>query len=88
MISCVALERPGKWRALSVTILLLVAALPAAPLLWRALRSMDSLTASGGAVVGSAFVSALRNSVVVALLVAVVSLAVGLPAGVLAPLLR
>ena len=86
MISCIALERPGKWRALSVTILLLIAALPAMPLLWRALMSMDSLTASGGAAVGSAFVSALRNSVVVAVLVAAVSLVVGLPAGVLTAL--
>src|SRR5438067_11443808 len=86
MISCIALERPGKWRALSVTILLLIAALPAMPLLWRAIMSMDSLTASGGAAVGSAFVSALRNSVVVAVLVAAVSLVVGLPAGVLTAL--
>lgn len=82
MISCLLLERPGKWRSIGVAALLLVAVLPAMPLLWRTLMSMNSAAAFGGA----AFVSALQNSAVVALLVAVVSLVVGLPIGVLSAL--
>jgi iron(III) transport system permease protein len=82
MISCLLLERPGKWRSIGVAALLLVAVLPAMPLLWRTVMSMNSAAAFGGA----AFVSALQNSAVVALLVAVVSLVVGLPIGVLSAL--
>ena len=82
MISCVALEHPGKWRAIGITMLFLIAALPAAPLLWRTVIATNPATAF----VGDAFVSALQNSAVVALLVAVVSLLVGLPAGVLSAL--
>jgi iron(III) transport system permease protein len=82
MISCLALECPGKWRTLGVTTLLLIAVLPAAPLLWRSAVSLNSATTF----VGAAFGGALQNSVAVALLVAVVSLVVGLPTGVLSGL--
>src|SRR5713226_5683015 len=82
MISCLTLERPGKWRTIGITMLFLIAALPAAPLLWRTVTATDPATAF----VGDAFVSALQNSAVVALLVTVVALLVGLPAGVLTAL--
>src|SRR6266849_6132046 len=82
MISCLTLERPGKWRTIGITMLFLIAALPAAPLSWRTVTATDPATAF----VGDAFVSALQNSAVVALLVAVVSLVVGLPIGVLSAL--
>jgi len=82
MISCVALERPGKWRAIGVTMLFLGVALPVAPLLWCTVVSINSATIS----VGHAFSGALYNSAVVALFVTMVSLVVGLPTGVLAAL--
>jgi iron(III) transport system permease protein len=82
MISCLLLERPGKWRSIGVAALLLIAVLPAMPLLWRTLMAMNSAATFGGA----AFVSVLQNSAVVALLVAVVSLVMGLPIGVLSAL--
>ena len=80
MISSVCLERPGRWRALGVALLLLVAALPAMPLFWRTLGSGE-LASLGGAYGG-----ALWNSVVVASLVGMTTLVVGLPAGMLASL--
>jgi iron(III) transport system permease protein len=80
MISCVWLERPGKWRALGVAMLFLMAALPALPLFWQALAAQDLFS------VGSGFRSALLNSTGVALLVAVVSVVLGLPTGVVAAL--
>src|SRR5919106_1361265 len=82
MISCVVLERPGKWRTVSVTALLLVAVLPAVPLLWRAAVPMTSTPTF----VGAAFRSALQNSARVAFVVTMVSLLVGLPTGVLTAL--
>jgi iron(III) transport system permease protein len=82
MTSCLTLERPGKWRSIGVTLLLLAAALPTAPLLWRTVTSIDAVTAF----VGGAFGNALQNSMVVALLVVVVALVLGLPTGVLTAL--
>lgn len=82
MVSCVTLERPGKWRGIGVALLFLVAVLPAVPLVWRTVMSMDLATAF----VGDAFGSALQNSIMVALLVAGISLGVGWPAGVLTAL--
>ncbi|HKA55941.1 MAG TPA: hypothetical protein VKJ47_20005 [Candidatus Binatia bacterium] len=82
MTSCLWLERPGRWRTLGVTTLLLVAVLPAVPLLWRSAVSPNSATAF----VGATFGGALRNGAAVAVLVAVVSLLVGLPTGVLSAL--
>jgi iron(III) transport system permease protein len=80
MISCVSLEHPGKWRVTGVAILFLIAALPAVPLFWQALATQDLFS------VGSGFRSALLNSTGVALLVAIVSVVLGLPIGVLAAL--
>lgn len=80
MISSVCLERPGRWRAVGVAALLLLALLPAVPLFWRTLSSGEPAS------LGGAYGGALWNSVVVAALVGVTTLAVGLPAGLLASL--
>lgn len=82
MISCAILERPGPWRAMSVATLLVIAVLPTVPLLWSAVASL----ASAPTIVGNGFTSAGQNSALVAVPVAIVSLAVGLPAGVVAAL--
>lgn len=82
MISCLALERPGKWRGVSVAALFLVVALPHTPLLWHTLAATGTETFS----VGAHFGRALWGSARLALGVAAVSLAVGLPVGVLAAL--
>ena len=80
MISSISLERPGRWRALGVTSILLLAVLPAVPLFWHTLGSGE-LASLGGAYAG-----ALWNSVVVAASVGVITLVLGLPAGVLTSL--
>ncbi len=77
MISCLALERPGVWRGIGVVILCVVLVLPTAPVLWQMADAPNNAES-----VGAAFSSALQNSTVVALLVAVGSLGVGLPIGV------
>src|SRR5436190_23953475 len=77
MISCTVLERPGHWRAAGVAALLVLPLLPAVPLLAPALGAEEAAS------VGRAFSRALANSAVVAVLVAVVSFSLGLPAGVL-----
>jgi len=82
MISCLVLERPGTWRTIGVTALLFIAVLPAAPLVWSALVSL----ASASVFAGNAFQNAIENSILLALCVAVVSLAIGLPFGVLTAL--
>jgi iron(III) transport system permease protein len=80
MISCLWLVRPGVWRSAAVAALLVLAALPALPLLGQAMTSSD------GTAVGGAFGRALSNSGVVALLVAVAAWFLGLPGGVLVAL--
>ena len=82
MISCLVLERPGTWRTIGVTALLSIAVLPAAPLVWSALVS----SAAAPVFVGNAFQNAIENSILLALCVAAVSLAIGLPLGVLTAL--
>lgn len=82
MISCLVLERPGIWRTVGVTIVFLIAVLPAVPLVWSALGSL----ASPSVFVGNAFRNALENSVSLALCVAAVSLVIGLPLGVVTAL--
>jgi iron(III) transport system permease protein len=82
LISCLALERPGKWRGGCVALLLVAAGFPAIPLLWRAVTSIDAAVP----IVGNAFGGALWNSVMVALVVAVVAFVVGIPLGLLAAL--
>ena len=82
MISCLVLERPGTWRTIGVTTLLFIAILPATPLVWSALVS----SATASVFSGNVFQNAIENSVLLALCVATVSLAIGLPLGVLTAL--
>lgn len=82
MISCLVLERPGTWRTIGITILLFIAVLPAAPLVWGALVSSEWSSVFAG----NAFGGALENSVFLALGVAAVSLTIGLPLGVVTAL--
>lgn len=84
MISSLMLERPGRWRPVGLSLLLLVAALPALPLLSRLLLSMSSVAA----VATGPFVRSLQNSFLLAFAVAAISLFVGLPLGVLVALFR
>src|SRR6266571_1594085 len=80
MISCLWLERPGKWRAIGVVVLWTCAAVPALPLFWQGVAH------PAAAVLGAAFGAALWNSALVAVLVAVIALGLGLPSGVLTAL--
>ena len=82
MISCVLLERPGKWRTIGVAALLLLAMLPAIPLLHHMLTSPSSVAS----VMTGVFASALRHSLLLGGAVAAVAFFVGLPLGVLAAL--
>src|SRR5262245_56358171 len=81
MISCGLLERPGRWRSLTVTVVLAVAFAPALPLFWEALEQISSQAAIDGA-----FRDATLRSLMVAITVVVASLAFGVPAGLLAGL--
>jgi iron(III) transport system permease protein len=80
MISCLWLERPGRWRPVAVGLLFALIALPVAPLLWQTLASLEK-----GAV-DKAFLLGLRNSIGVAVAAAMLSFVIGLPAGVLTAL--
>jgi len=80
MISCVSLERPGKWRTVGVVLVFLAAALPALPLLWH----VDASTGGFFLSLSGAFGGALSNSILLALAVSAVALLFGLPVGVLA----
>jgi iron(III) transport system permease protein len=80
MISPILLERPGAWRWIGVTLGFAVTLVPTVPLIRRAVAAPNMF------VVGETFISALENSLVVAVAVAAVSWIVGLPAGVLAGL--
>ncbi len=82
MISCIVLERPGKWRPAGIAGLFLLVVLPAAPLLGSTLSSPGTLASllEGG------FGTALWNSAVVAVGVATVAFVLGLPLGVVAAL--
>lgn len=80
MISPMQLERPGSWRWIGIMLGFALAFVPTVPLFWRA------LSGPGGFVVGETFVSAMANSLVVAIAVGAVGWVVGLPAGVLAGL--
>lgn len=73
MVSCLWLERPGRWRGATVAVLLLVLAFPSAPLLASGLM--------GGGDLGP-FAAALWRSVVIAVWTIGISLVVGLPCGV------
>ena len=82
MMSCVLLERPGKWRTVGASVLLLFAILPATPLLHHLLTSSSSVAS----VMTGVFPSALRHSLLLGGGVAAISFVVGLPLGVLAAL--
>lgn len=81
MASALVLERPGKWRVLGTTTLLLIVALPGVPLLWTGIGD-------GTTVVGAAFPVALLNSFIVAVLTSTGGFLLGLPAGVCIGLYR
>ena len=78
MTNCMVLEWPGRWRVGSIAIILALPLLPTLPLVWLALSSGDRFSYGG-----ATFEHALANSVIVALLVALGSFALGLPIGVL-----
>lgn len=80
IVSCVLLERPGKWRTIGVGLIFLAATLPALPLLWQVAASGSGWSLGGG------FLGALSNSLLVALAASAVALLWGLPVGVLAAL--
>jgi iron(III) transport system permease protein len=81
MISCAALERPGKWRLPALIAGLLLAFAPAIALLLTLQNSAGAPT-----VFTSVFAASLLRSFAVALLVSVLSVVVGLPTGVMAGL--
>lgn len=82
MISCVSLERPGKWRSISLALLLLAIALPVFPILWGVATSIDLVIAP----LSGPFRGAIQNSILVAFFTAAASLMVGLPLGTVAAL--
>ncbi|MEE8176405.1 MAG: hypothetical protein V3T65_00240 [Acidobacteriota bacterium] len=77
MISPLLLEKPGLWRLWGVIVLFVAFLLPTIPLLWQSASSLESFT------LGPAFWWGLQNSLLVALTVSLICLAVGLPLGVL-----
>lgn len=81
-MDCTFIERPGRWRAGWVGAILLLAVLPALPLLWQSIGG----AAAAGPFAGSAFLDALGGSLILAATVAALALAAGLPAGILAAL--
>ena len=80
MISPLLLERPGQWRLWSMIAVFVFLSVPALPLLWFSVSSLEFFT------LGPAFWAGLRNSLFIALAVFLVSLMGGLPLGVLAGL--
>jgi len=80
MISCLWLERPGAWRMAGVASVLVLAALPAAPLFLQVALTRESLS------LGNAFGTALWNSFLVAIVTGMLAFALGLSAGVLSAL--
>lgn len=80
MISCAVLKGPGKWRIIGITVGLLLAFAPAAPLLFAAGNP------NGGGILDANFAAALRRSFAVAAAVALVAVGIGLPTGVVSGL--
>ena len=78
MISCLILERPGRWRIIGLIVALSLCAAPYLPLLIQAGFEVGTL----GNIFTDAFVRSLVNSFTVSILVAIVSYTVGLPLGV------
>lgn len=83
MISCAALERPGKWRVVGLATGLLLALAPPLALL---VTLEGTAQASSSTVFTTAFAEALLRSLSVGAVVALLSVAVGLPTGVVAGL--
>ncbi len=79
MGNVIALEQPGRWRTVGVTLLFLLVALPALPLLWQVAASTGEADWS----INAGFWQGLSNSLVVALAVTIVAFLLGLPVGVL-----
>lgn len=84
MISCLILERPGRWRTIGLIAALSLCAAPVLPLLIQAGFEFGTL----GSIFTDAFVRSLFNSFIIAILVAIVSYAVGLPLGVVPAVFR
>ena len=84
MSSCLLLETAGRWRIWGIAAIFLIAALPSVPLLSQAVASLQW----EGFSVGEAFSGSLWNSAIVALAAIMISLAVGLPGGVVAALYK
>jgi iron(III) transport system permease protein len=80
MSSCLWLERPALWRPIALAGLLTLISLPAWPLVWQ--TGLDGAAPN----LGSAFWAGMRNSGEIAVYVAVLAMAVGLPAGLVVAL--
>lgn len=78
MISCLILERPGRWRTIGLIAALGLCAAPMLPLLVQAGSEIGTL----GNIFTDAFVRSLFNSFFIAILVGTVSYTIGLPLGV------
>lgn len=83
MISCAALEGPGKWRVVGLATGLLIALAPPLALL---VTLEGTAQASSSTVFTTGFAEALLRSLSVGAVVALLSVAVGLPTGVVAGL--
>lgn len=83
MISCLQLERPGKWRVIGIAAGLGLALTPALTLVFAA---EGSSSGSPGALLGGALGTAVLRSLAVALVAVLISMMIGLPAGVIAGL--
>src|SRR5262249_30811974 len=81
MISCEVLNKPGRWRTVATAMVLSVAFAPALPLFWEALTESSAQAAIDGSFWRSTF-----RSLAVAIAVAVGSLGLGVPAGIMAGL--
>lgn len=83
MTSCLILERPGKWRGLGIVAGFLLALAPSLVLLVMRGKLVETTSSP---VLTAAFAHSLFRGFAVALLVALLSIALGLPAGVIAGL--
>lgn len=79
MISCLILERFGRWRTLGLIAALGLCAAPTLPLIIQAGFELENI----GSVFTGAFVRSVTNSGFIALLVGVTSYVIGLPLGVI-----
>lgn len=84
MISCLILERPSRWRTVGLIAALSLCAAPVLPLLIQAGFEVGTLRS----IFTEAFVRSLGNSFFIAIIVAIVSYAVGLPLGVVPAVFR